>query len=88
MRSCVIVASARSALLIFIHQVWFRPNEIESILKANAVSGVRWKEIVERVVWETSDGKLEAINRIGQLQVSTKEYADRVAVANKQKKAQ
>jgi hypothetical protein len=55
---------------------WFTPNEIDSILKANAASGVRWKEIVERVVWETSNGKLEAINRFGQLQVSTKEYAD------------
>ena len=66
----------------------FRPNEIESILKANAPSGVRWKEIVEHVVWETSDGKLEAINRSGQFQVSTKEYADKIAAANKQKKAQ
>ena len=70
------------------NEKWFRPNEIESVLKANAASGVRWKEIVERVVWETSDGKLEAINRFGQLQVSTKKYADRIAAANKQKKAQ
>jgi hypothetical protein len=66
----------------------FRPNEIESILKANAAPGVRWKEIVEHAVWETSDGKLEAINRFGQLQVSTKEYADKIAAANKQKKGQ
>ena len=69
------------------NEKWFRPNEIESILKANAAPGVRWKEIVEHVVWETSNGKLEAINRFGQLQVSTKEYADRIAAANKTKRA-
>jgi hypothetical protein len=68
------------------NEKWLRPNEIESILKANAAAGVTWKEIVEHVVWETSDGKLEAINRFGHLQVSTKEYADRIATANKEKK--
>jgi hypothetical protein len=68
------------------HENRLRPNEIESILKANAASGVRWKEIIEHVVWETSDGRLEAINRFGHLQVSTKEYADKIATANKQKK--
>ena len=69
------------------HENRVQPNEIESILKANTAPGVRWKEIIEHGVWETSDGKLEAINRSGHLQVSTKEYADRIAAANKKKRA-